>query len=203
MDALLSQTPISNVPDMYNWALYVCEHDITTKGLANLLNYPTDFKFDLIVFDVTLGQCLYPLVERFGDPPVVAVTPFLLPPVLSKSFGSHLYTSYMPFYNSQFTNPMSFKERILNFIYVYYEQIYRNYVFMPKANAIAKRGFGENIRFLEETERKMGLLLCNIDSILDYPIALPPNIIPVGGLQVKPPRKLPAVRYFLSKSLEN
>ncbi|KAF2886449.1 hypothetical protein ILUMI_19724 [Ignelater luminosus] len=191
IDALLSQTPMSNVPDMYNWGLYVCKHDITTKGLATLLNYPADFKFDLIVFDVTLGQCLYPLIERFRDPPVVAVTPFLLPPVLLRTFGNNLYSSYMPFYNSQFTNIMSFKERLLNFIYVYYELIYRNYVFLSRATEIAKKRFGENIRSLEETERKMGMLLCNIDIMLDYPIALPPNIIPIGGLQVKAPKELP------------
>lgn len=44
---------------------------------------------------------------------------------------------------------------------------------------------------------RISLLLANTNPLLDYPQPLPPNIIPVGGLQAKPAKMLPQVKKFL------
>lgn len=178
---------------MFMWPYLFCQHDFGTKGLRTLLNYPKDFKFDLIIFDVTLGQCLYPLIERFNNPPVIGTTPFLLPSFLSHAFGNPLQSAYSPFNASPFSDRMSFKERLLNFIYTYGEVLYRKYIAIPDETKLARQYFGENIRSFEEVERNISLLLSNYDPILLYPIDLPPNIIPCGGIQIKPPKPLPKV----------
>lgn len=48
----------------------------------------------------------------------------------------------------------------------------------------AKKLFGELLPNLESIESMTELVLVNIDFSIDYPQVLPPNVIPVGGLQV-------------------
>ncbi|KAF5282558.1 hypothetical protein FQA39_LY04965 [Lamprigera yunnana] len=154
---LYKTNSFSGIKLLYDLSQLCCEHDLDTKGLQTLMNYPRDFKFDLIIFDVTLKQCLYPLIYRFNNPPVVAVTPFLLSPVFSHILGNPLQPSYFPYYSTR-------------------------------------------IPPFEEVERNISILLCNTDPNLEYPLDLPPNIIPVGGLQVQPPKPLPT---DLRKIVEN
>lgn len=49
----------------------------------------------------------------------------------------------------------------------------------------ARKLFGEFLPYLETIESVTELVLVNIDFSIDYPQVLPPNVIPVGGLQVK------------------
>ncbi|KAF5300891.1 hypothetical protein FQR65_LT09054 [Abscondita terminalis] len=191
IDSLLESNPLVGIKMLYEFSKFVCEHDLASNGLTTLMNYPKDFKFDLIVFDVTYVQCLYPIIDRFNNPPVVGVTPFLLPPVYSHVFGNPLESAYMPIYSTIFTDRMNFKERLINFFLIYAEVIYRQYIAMPEEYALAKKYFGENTRSLIDIERNISILLANTDPNMEYPLDLPPNIIPVGGLQVQPAKSLP------------
>ncbi|KAF5282555.1 hypothetical protein FQA39_LY04962 [Lamprigera yunnana] len=181
----------ASIKVLYGFSEYWCVHDFATDGLRTLMNYPKDFKFDLIIYDITLQQCLYPLIHRFNNPPVVAVTPFLLPPVLSHALGNPLQPSYFPYYATRYSDKMNFRERLYNFLYVYYELFYRKFISTPIETKLAKEYFGENIPPFEEVERNISILLCNTDPNLEYPLDLPPNVIPVGGLQIQPPKPLP------------
>ncbi|KAK5648758.1 hypothetical protein RI129_003650 [Pyrocoelia pectoralis] len=176
---------------IYDLSLFSCEHDLATQGLQTLMNYPKDFTFDLIIIDITLQQCLYPIIERFKNPPVVAVTPFLLPPVLSHLFGNPLQAAYMPYYNTLHTDRMSFLERITNYLLIHSEILYRKYMAIPAESKLAKKHFGENIQSFDEVERNISILISNYDPILCFPLALPPNIIPAGGLHIESDKPLP------------
>ncbi|KAF5300890.1 hypothetical protein FQR65_LT09053 [Abscondita terminalis] len=191
IDSLLESNPLVGIKMLFEFSKFVCEHDLASNGLTTLMKYPKDFKFDLIVFDVTYVQCLYPIIDRFNNPPVVGVTPFLLPPVYSHVFGNPLESAYMPIYSTIFTDTMNFKERLINFLLIYAEVIYRQYIAMPEEYALAKKYFGENTRSLIDIERNISILLANTDPNMEYPLDLPPNIIPVGGLQVQPAKSLP------------
>ncbi|KAF2888742.1 hypothetical protein ILUMI_17431, partial [Ignelater luminosus] len=66
----MHQTILSSIKSLYDYVKFSCAHDLNTKGLETLLNYPKDM-FDLILYDVTSNQCFYPLIKKFGNPPVV------------------------------------------------------------------------------------------------------------------------------------
>lgn len=91
---------------------------------------------------------------------------------------------------------MSFEQRLWNFVYVYYEIYYKEFVSTPRLYKLAQERFGQSIRCFGDVEREIHLLLSNIDPVLDYPIALPPNIIPVGGLHVQLANKIDKVRFW-------
>ncbi|KAF5280903.1 hypothetical protein FQR65_LT03052 [Abscondita terminalis] len=185
------ETAIKSMRALFNHVEFCCSYDYNTTGFKTLQEYPKKYKFDLIIFDASYGRCFYPLISRFNNPPAVAVTPYRLPPILSNAFGNHLHTSYNPYYNTEFSTKMSFKERLLNFFYVYVEVMYRKNSFSPRENKIVKDYFGELTPALRDYERNISLLLTNVDFVFDYPMALPPNIIPVGGLHLKAPKALP------------
>ncbi|KAK5648759.1 hypothetical protein RI129_003651 [Pyrocoelia pectoralis] len=184
-------TAVKTMRALFKHVEFCCGHDFNTTGFKTLQEYPKTFKFDLIIFDASYGRCFYPLITRFNNPPAVAVTPYRLPPILSNAFGNHLHTSYTPYYNTEFSTKMSFLERLWNFFYTYVEVMYRKNSFSPKENKLVKDYFGEETPSLRDYERNMSLLLANVDFIFDFPMALPPNIIAVGGLHLTPSKPLP------------
>lgn len=52
--------------------------------------------------------------------------------------------------------------------------------------------FGDNIPYAHDLDKRSVLMLVNSNPAVDYPESLPPNIIQVGGLQIKEPKPLPA-----------
>lgn len=195
METVLDIDPISSTIAMYEWLKLVSEATLKSEGTKIILNYPNDFKFDLILFDVTLGLTMMPLVNKFNNPPVVGVTPFLLPPILANTMGNDLQTAYLPYYLFQYTNRMNFFQRLRNLIQTYCELWYRKYNFVKHEERLMKKYFGTDT-VIEDFERNITLLLSNTDPILDYPAALPPNIIPIGGMHIQPARPLPKVRIY-------
>ncbi|KAF2888729.1 hypothetical protein ILUMI_17444 [Ignelater luminosus] len=185
------ETATKTIKALFKHVGFCCEYDFNTTGFHTLNNYPKKYKFDLIIFDASYGRCFYPLIQRFNNPPAVAVTPYRLPPILSNAFGNHLHTSYTPYYNTEFSTKMSFTERLQNFFYTYVEVMYRKNSFSPKENKIVKDQFGDDVPALRDFERNISLLLANVDFVMDFPMALPPNIIPVGGLHLSPAKALP------------
>ena len=86
------------------------------NGMTKILNYPIDFKFDLVINDFTCGPILLPIVHKFSYPPIVGVTPFLNPPYTHLTIGGHKYPAYIPHYLMNFQPPMTFLERCYNLI---------------------------------------------------------------------------------------
>jgi glucuronosyltransferase len=86
------------------------------KGIDRILSYPSDFKFDLVVHDMTLGPCLLPVIQKFGFPPVVGVSAFLNPPYTDFVIGGHKHPAYVPHYLLNFPPIMTFYQRSYNLL---------------------------------------------------------------------------------------
>lgn len=91
---------------------------IKSKGIHNLLNYPNDFKFDLILYDFTLGPCILGFLHKFNYPPVVGVTAFNIPSYTIELVGGHNYYAYIPYFSLNYDTEMTFFQRLFN-IYIY------------------------------------------------------------------------------------
>lgn len=179
------------------WTKYIiplAELDMKSDALKTILDYPKD-KFDLIIFDVFNSQHLYPLVHYFGDPPVVGVSPFGLPPSVFDTMGSHSY-SYYPMYTSTDTDQMGVLVRAWNWMLYRVENCYKWY-YTARLEELTREVFGKDAVSIGDVEKKFRILLANYDPILSYPVPLPPNIIPVGGLQTRRSNELSDVRFFL------
>ncbi|XP_068907603.1 UDP-glycosyltransferase UGT5-like [Tenebrio molitor] len=182
---MASYSALAMVIESENWFISQCSFSLKSNGLKELLNYPSDFKFDAIILDVTAGACFYPLIQRFKYPPTVGVTPFLLPSYVSYNFGKQLSPVYIPWYCLPYSSEMSFIERVWNFVLTYADVALRYKRQYLEEYKEAVKVFGPNVPPMENLERHISLILANTDPILDHSHLLPPNIIPVGGLHTK------------------
>lgn len=87
-----------------------------SQGFNQLLNYPEDFPVDLVIHDITPGACLLGFLHKFGNAPLISVTAYAHPTVLSTMIGDHHYYSYIPHYYLPYNTDMNFFQRFYNFI---------------------------------------------------------------------------------------
>nr|XP_022906519.1 UDP-glucuronosyltransferase 1-9-like [Onthophagus taurus] len=186
-------SPSKQIALEWDYQYFHCELDLSSDVPKKLNDYPQNH-FDLIVFDLGGGQCLYPLIDYFKSAKTIAVSPFGTPPSIGDTMGYHV-PSYVPNYSVQYGSNMDFKTKIYNFFLQTYEFTLKHY-YLSKMLKKSQEVYGKNIRNFYEVELDFDILLTNNDPILDYPQPFPPNIIPVGGLQTKRSK-------MISKEIEN
>ncbi|GJQ80787.1 hypothetical protein Trydic_g9378 [Trypoxylus dichotomus] len=175
------KSSVMKLREIWDFITAFVDLDLNSSALEKLLEYPRNH-FDLIIFDITSGQYLYPLIQYFEKPPVMAVAPIGLPPYILGAMGSHFY-SYYPIYVTPYTDKMSFSQIVENFFLYTADFVFRNY-YTASMKISATDRFGKDIVNFGEAERQIGILLANYDPVTDFPQPLPPYIIPVGGLHV-------------------
>lgn len=112
------QSPLEAILDVPSLFTVICEGVLASKGLDVIVNYPKDFKFDVIIYDFTFGPCLVPLVTRFNYPPVVSISAFANPPYTTDIIGGQNYPAYVPYYSLDYPVEMTFIQRANNlFLY--------------------------------------------------------------------------------------
>lgn len=96
-----------------------CTGILASKGLDVILNYPSDFKFDVVIYDFTFGPCLLPLLTKFNNPPLVSISAFANPPYSTDLVGGQKYPAYVPHYAINYSSHMTFFQRCFN-TYLYF-----------------------------------------------------------------------------------
>jgi glucuronosyltransferase len=158
-----------------------------SRGLRQLANYPRAFKFDAVVLDFTLGQSLLAFVEHFHFPPLICVSPQALPASLAAVSAAQIFPSYISHFSITSTPAKlrgEMRERFTNMIYHTFDWFYRKYVYMKNENRRVGKVFVGNklkLELLEESD----LVLINRAPGFDDVLALPPNVVAVGGLQAE------------------
>ncbi|XP_018570250.1 UDP-glucuronosyltransferase 2B2-like [Anoplophora glabripennis] len=195
------QSAFQSLIALYNYEYLSCKFLYESDGFKQILNYPKDYKFDLIIVDMTVGPCLHPLIQRFNYPPTIGTTAFLLPPDLSFSFGNYLPQSYLPHYHLSYFQNMTFSERVMNFVVANFELAVKYVYEANQIQKLAYKAFGEGMESVRDLEKHISLLLCNLSPAFHYPQPITPNIIPVGGLHARPAGKLPQdIQEIMDKS---
>ena len=194
---LADNGPMDTITHFADFCLVACKAGLKSRGLQQLLEYPSNFKFDLIIIDATVGTCFYPLIHKFNYPPTIAVTAFLLPSYLSYNFGNHLYPAYVPWYGLAYTNEMTLIQRLWNCLFTFMESFIRNAQHKKLEYESARKIFGEDTPPVEKLQNHISLLLANYDPVLNYPQILTPNIISVGGLHTRRGKEIPKVGTIL------
>ncbi|KAG4074385.1 hypothetical protein HA402_000364 [Bradysia odoriphaga] len=186
-----NMSPVEAIEPVYSFSTLACQgikHSST--GLQTLLNYPKNFKFDLIIYDYTLGPCLLGFLHRFDYPPLIGVTAFNNPPYTPNIVGGHSHFSYQPYLTSKFNNKMTFWERIYNLYLYAVDHYYREYELLPVLEQISKDIFGANYPNVKTLEQRTQIALISTHPSMDFADALPPNVIPVSCLQIVNPKPL-------------
>ncbi|XP_040171490.1 UDP-glucosyltransferase 2-like [Anopheles arabiensis] len=188
---MANESPTKMLKLFDEFGLNLCEAAIKSEGLHFLLGYPTDFKFDLFLSDFMIGPCVPAIImHRFKGVPYIPTTPYNAPSTAATVLGAYAYSGLVPNHVFDAPESMSFMQRVKNFYYDLYEMILHDTLMHPEADRIVRKlypdappsnSFYKNVR----------LSLANINPIIQYKEPLMPNMIPVGGLQILPPKGLP------------
>lgn len=102
------------IPIIYNFGVKTAELVAKSKGLQQLLDYPDDFKFDVIINDYTLGPYLLGFAHKFRYPPVIGITAFHNKPIVLDFMSNSYFPALIPYYSTLYNPKMSFLERFDN-----------------------------------------------------------------------------------------
>ncbi|XP_071501629.1 UDP-glucuronosyltransferase 2C1-like [Diadema antillarum] len=155
--------------------------------------------YSLIIYDM-LWPCL-PIVAQMLDIPLVGIISFPNPCMETEIAGSNFNPSYLPCTGIGFTNKMNFMQRFFNtFLYAFVPWLTTDKYVWYNELLHTHNSSVELIDIVKKTQ----LYLANSDFVADYPCALTPNVVLVGGLTTKPPKKLsPSLEDFVESSGEH
>ncbi|XP_071492361.1 UDP-glucuronosyltransferase 2C1-like isoform X1 [Diadema antillarum] len=169
-----------------------CEMVLRDKQLMQKLE-----RMDVMIVDITWPCAMYikaALEKDFKSTrrrTMVCIAPSGPFGGLLRTMGTPVNIAYQPEVTSGLTNRMSFKERLMNLMMSVMIPIVGNMISTSRFVEMAQRvGLDEfNIHPLHSFA-DFDLLLLNVQFASDYPFPLTPNIIPVGGLTIRPVQKL-------------
>ncbi|XP_058120074.1 UDP-glucosyltransferase 2-like [Anopheles coustani] len=187
---MASQGPIPMLQFLHGIGLHMCEAAVKSKGMHFLLSYPKDFKFDLFVNDYMIGPCPPSIImHRFKDVPYLPVSPYNAPSTAASVLGSYAYSGLVPNHVYDVPEVMSFVQRVKNFYYDMYEMILHEVHVHPEADRILRTIY-PSAPSTTTFYKNVRVALVNINPIIQYKEPMMPNMIPVGGLQIQPPKPL-------------
>nr|CAD7201414.1 unnamed protein product [Timema douglasi] len=191
------------VLEVFVWCENLCQKVLSSKAAKKLSSLANTEKFDLIIVDITGMECVLGYIHKFGSPPVIGITAYSHPVWTSYATGNTHNPAYFPEITLPFSNRMTFKERLQNFMLHAFTIISRNYYYMDRFDKQSRAYFGDEMPYVGSYERNMSIIMVNTHYSFDYPQPHVPAIIPVGGLHLKPAQDLPQDLKKLMDEAEN
>lgn len=176
---------------------HYCNQVVKSKGFHRLLNYPDDFKFDLIIYDFASCPILAGFVHKFKHPPLISLSATNIISDTMPLTGTILHPVIWqhPYFRTIGT---SFLARTQNYIIHIVESNYKEMVILPRMDFIAKIYF-PGMKSIKNLLQMTRIVLLNMDPVTAPVHPIYPNIIPVGGLHIVNSTKgLPEVRQQIS-----
>ena len=172
----------------------VC-HNILQQDSVQKLIHSTDLHFDVVIVEAFVNECFLGFAHKF-QAHIIQVSPYGGGNFMADWVGSPNPYSYVPDEFIDYTDKMNFWERTHNTVVCLLKHVGRQLIHVPKQNSALQKHFKyiDNLPPVWELERKTSLVLLNTHHSLSYPKPLMPNYVQVGGMHVKPPKKLPQVR---------
>ncbi|PNF35836.1 UDP-glucuronosyltransferase 2B1 [Cryptotermes secundus] len=165
-----------------------CDQMLSFHNVQELLN--SQVNFDLIITETFLTDCFLPFVHKFKAPHV-AMSSCIMFPWSNDRMGNPDNPSYIPTHGTWFSDKMNFSERFFNAI----ANIAFKFLFHATERIVTqsyiRKHFGDDVPLLSDISKNTDLLLVNSHFSLNRPRPLVPGIVEVGGLHIKPPKKLP------------
>lgn len=116
-------SPFKIIKDIWPGVFPMCQGLHDSDGFKQLMNYPKDFKVDLLMVDLTIGPCWAGFLHKFKYPPLVGFTAFEIPDYIYDFMDGHSQPAYIPHQTAQFANNMDFFERFTNFYVKVFEHL--------------------------------------------------------------------------------
>ncbi|KAL7302507.1 hypothetical protein TKK_0005149 [Trichogramma kaykai] len=138
--------------------------------------------YDVIVMQPYVAACFLAF-GRYLNLPIVTVETLRMTDWTYSSFGSPHYPAIMSSAYAGFSAPMSFGERLKNFLITNYMH-YGFYWLVKNQDKYVKQYFGDDYPSTGELLKDVDLMLINYNQMLHGVRPYTPAIVPVGGLHI-------------------
>lgn len=155
-----------------------------------------------MIYDFTMGPCVLGFARKFGNPPIVAVTPFFAAGRITLTSGALLYPAFVPGHDLLYPVKMSFIQRAHSALIHTMELMTSKFYLVPMVDKIQRKAL-PNVPYLEDIEKTIKLHLLNTQPVSDYRLPVFSNFKLVGGVQIKKPKALPVELKEIADSATN
>ncbi|KAJ3658314.1 hypothetical protein Zmor_010059 [Zophobas morio] len=186
-------TYLSNVMLAYNgWK--TCYEGFSSPTFRDLLN--RDDTFDIVILEFFNTDCFAPFAFKF-QAVLVGVSSCLPMHWTNERFANVYNPSYIPFAQMDFSDRMTFWERVENTVVGVFNEVLFNYLVRWNDERIARTHFGESFPSVGEIVNNVSVLLTNAHFSLNLARPEVPQVVEVGGMHIEGAKKLPQVGAFL------
>ncbi|KAJ8946467.1 hypothetical protein NQ318_004513 [Aromia moschata] len=179
---------ILNVWMLADSANLSCEVGLSSSAVQNFLK--TEEQFDVMIVEFFNSDCFLGLVQKVKAP-VIGITSGTMMPWNSKRFANPTHTAYIPNNNMDYSDSMTFLERLENTVVTLYHEIYYEYVVVSRDERVSERYLGVEPGRIRDFIRNSSLLLTNSHFSLTLPRPLVPNVVEIGGLHIEKTKSVP------------
>ena len=150
-----------------------------------------DRQVDLVIVDDSYHDFCLPIIEHLGAPFILhsASTGY---PWTWNAMGASQELASVPNRFSPYDNEMTFRQRLYNAVAGMFVTYVRTSLLIPATDAIVKERF-PNARSISAIEKDASLFFISSKVATYWPRQLPPTVIPLGPLHVRPAQPLPQV----------
>jgi len=171
-----------------------CEQVFNSSSLTIVMNST----YDLIFVNGFLSNCLNGLLH-LKSTPFIIVTTMVAPSFVSERVGSFWPPSILPLMNNgDYTDAMSFKQRLLNTGMYWVSRLVFSQIFMPAMESVYTNHLRDHVfPSLTEIENNASLVMMNSHFSMGFNRPLLPAIVEIGGIHCEDSEsKLSAVSFL-------
>lgn len=200
MPSMYNALNVSVVQDLFNIVQFplvmfghntkLCEMFFKHRNIDTLLK--SDEKFDLIINEIFGCDCSLGFVHKFKAPHIALISSVLYPWVNNR-IANPENPAYIPSYFTEYTDRMSFWERLINTVHNEVVKWWYYYYSELPTYRIGSKYFGDDLPSLSVIARNVSLILVNSHFSINQLRPTVPAVVEVGGLHIQGPNKLPQV----------
>ncbi|XP_046671751.1 UDP-glycosyltransferase UGT5-like isoform X3 [Homalodisca vitripennis] len=161
-----------------------CEDVFKNENIKELLE--SDQHFDLIFFEFTFGQESLSVFSHKFKAPIINFQGFTTWSLIDWVAGNSLSISHIPEASSfSFTNKMTFKERLQNFLSTVLTFLSYHFEHLPNQQRLVEQYYKDpSMPHVSQMLKEISITFINSQKSLEYPRPYTPNMIPIGGAHI-------------------
>lgn len=167
----------------------ICDKLYRNEEILEMLK--TD-SYNVIIVNTFMNGCSVGMVHALQAPHIYLITMPGMNAMVQKT-GLYFPPSFVPNSFAPFSDRMSFKERVLNFIAEYFMIINAKLSWNHYLSKMYQDHLGEDFPTINEIDKNVSLILMNSHFSMTYPRPLLPDVVEVGGMHTRPGLPLPKV----------
>ncbi|XP_023311037.1 UDP-glucuronosyltransferase 2B14-like [Anoplophora glabripennis] len=167
-----------------------CENGLASEAVQNFMK--TKDRYDVMITEFFNSDCFLGLAHRVKAP-IIGLSSSTLMSWTSERLANPVHTAYIPNNLMDYSDRMTFLERLENTVVTLYHQYYYKYFMLSRDNALISKHLGKKAAKVKEFIANTSLVLVNTHFSLNLPRPLVPNVIEVGGIHIRNQRPLSKV----------